>query len=131
VEGLLTAKVTDRWSIEKARQCNWLGVPTISRLLTIIGLFCRISSLLWGSFAKETYDLKEPTNRSALAIPAVMVSFSLSLTLPLSLSLSIYIHIIYTYIPTYTSIYMYVYVSLSLSLSFSLYVYMRVHILLL
>jgi len=39
-------------------------VPTINRLLTIIGLFCRISSLLWGSFATETYYFKEPTNRS-------------------------------------------------------------------
>ena len=35
-----------------------------SRLLKIIGLFCRISSLLKGSFAKETYNFKEPTNRS-------------------------------------------------------------------
>ena len=40
------------------------GVATISRLLNIIGPFCRISSLLQGSFAKETYNLKEPTNRS-------------------------------------------------------------------
>jgi len=40
------------------------GVATISRLLKNIRLFCRISALLWGSFAKETYDLKEPTNRS-------------------------------------------------------------------
>jgi len=32
----------------------------------IIGLFCRISSLLFGSFAKETYKSKEPTNRSHL-----------------------------------------------------------------
>ena len=69
--------------------------------------------------------MKEPTNRSALAIPAVMVSFSLSLTLPLSLSLSMYIHIIYTYILTYTSIYKYVYVSLSLF--FSLYVHARTY----
>ena len=37
---------------------------TISRLLKIIGLFCRISSLLQGSFATETYNFKEPTNRS-------------------------------------------------------------------
>jgi len=29
-----------------------------------MGLFCRISSLLQGSFAKETYNLKERTNRS-------------------------------------------------------------------
>ena len=26
------------------------------------GLFCRISSVLWGSFAKKTYILKEPTS---------------------------------------------------------------------
>jgi len=40
------------------------GVATCSRLLEMIGLFCRISSLLLGSFAKETYNFKEPTNRS-------------------------------------------------------------------
>jgi len=34
----------------------------MSRLLKIIGLFCRIASLLYGSFAKETYNFKEPTN---------------------------------------------------------------------
>jgi len=40
------------------------GVATISRLLKIMGLFCRISSLLYGSFANETYNFKEPTTRS-------------------------------------------------------------------
>ena len=40
------------------------GVATISRLLETIGLFCRISSVLYGSFAKETYNFKEPSNRS-------------------------------------------------------------------
>ena len=40
------------------------GVATTSRLLKTVGLFCRISSLLQGSFAKETYNFKEPTNRS-------------------------------------------------------------------
>ena len=39
------------------------GVAMISRLLQIIGLFCRVSSLLQGSFAKETYNFKEPTHR--------------------------------------------------------------------
>ena len=29
---------------------------------SIIGLFCRISSLFKGSFAKETYNFVEPTN---------------------------------------------------------------------
>ena len=52
------------------QQCFWRGclahyeVATISRLLKIIGLFCRISSLLQGSFAKETYNFKASTNRS-------------------------------------------------------------------
>jgi len=34
------------------------GVATISKLLKIIGLVRRISSLLKGSFAKETYNLR-------------------------------------------------------------------------
>jgi len=36
----------------------------MSRRLKMIGLFGRISSLLEVSFAKETYNFKEPTNRS-------------------------------------------------------------------
>ena len=40
------------------------GMAMRSRLLKIIGLFCRTQSLLQGSFAKETYNFKEPTNRS-------------------------------------------------------------------
>ena len=43
---------------------RYYGVATISRLLKITGLFCRISSLLQGSFAKETYRFKESTSRS-------------------------------------------------------------------
>jgi len=39
------------------------GVATASRLLKMIGLLCKISSLLEGFFVKETYNLKEPTNR--------------------------------------------------------------------
>jgi len=42
----------------------WYGVATISRLLKIISLFCRIWSFLCGSFTKETYNFKEPINRS-------------------------------------------------------------------
>ena len=38
--------------------CDY-GVASVSRLLKIIGLLCRIKSVLQGSFAKETYDLKE------------------------------------------------------------------------
>ena len=39
-------------------------MATVSRLLKIIGLFCRIQSLLQGSFVKETYHFKEPALRS-------------------------------------------------------------------
>jgi len=46
------------------------GVATSSRLLEMIGLVCRISSLLQGSFAKETNNFKEPTNRSHPILPA-------------------------------------------------------------
>ena len=46
--------------------CMGYGVATMSRLLENIGLFCRIWSLLQGSFAKETHNFKEPTNRSHL-----------------------------------------------------------------
>jgi len=40
------------------------GVATVSRIDTIIGLFCRILSLLLGSFAKETYNLIDAANQS-------------------------------------------------------------------
>jgi len=40
------------------------GVAAVSRLVKIMGLFCKILSLLQGSFAKEIYHFKEPTNRS-------------------------------------------------------------------
>ena len=40
------------------------GVTTVSRIDKIIGLFCRISSLLQGFFAEETYNFIDPTDRS-------------------------------------------------------------------
>ena len=52
-------KSTDRFALNIV-----YGVATISRLRRIIGLFCRTSSLLYGSFAKETCSFEEPTNRS-------------------------------------------------------------------
>ena len=50
--------------------CYW--VATISRLLRIIGLFCRIQSFSQGSCAQETYNLKEPTSRSYPIYPYTM-----------------------------------------------------------
>ena len=51
-------------------------VDTIGRLLKITGLFCRISSLLQGSFAKETYHFKEPTSRSHYIAPCVSLTWA-------------------------------------------------------
>jgi len=51
------------WHHEFIRHATY-GVATISRLLKIIGLFCKraLSKNLYS--AKETYDFQEPTNRS-------------------------------------------------------------------
>ena len=38
------------------------GVASVSRIDYITGLFCRILSLLQGSFAKETCNCVDPTN---------------------------------------------------------------------
>ena len=42
----------------------YYGVATISRLLKMIGLFCKRALLKRLHSAKETYHFKEPTNRS-------------------------------------------------------------------
>ena len=51
-----------KWSWHRR---SWgYGVATVSRIDKIIGLFCRISSLLSGSFAKETYNFIDPNIKS-------------------------------------------------------------------
>jgi len=40
------------------------GVATVSTIDKMIGLFCRIASLLQVSFAKETFNFIDPTNCS-------------------------------------------------------------------
>jgi len=40
------------------------GVARVSSIDLIVGLFCRISSHLQGSFAKEIYNFIDPTDRS-------------------------------------------------------------------
>ena len=49
---------------EEPQRSTWYGVATISRLLQIIGLFCKrdLQKRLYS--AKETYNLKDPTTRS-------------------------------------------------------------------
>jgi len=44
--------------------CIDYGVARVSRIDQITGLFCRISSLLLDSFAKETYNFIDPTDGS-------------------------------------------------------------------
>jgi len=43
---------------------NGLWVVLVGRIDKIIGLFCRISALWLGSFAKKTYKFIDPTNQS-------------------------------------------------------------------
>jgi len=40
------------------------GVATVSRIDKLRGLFCRILSLVYGSFAKETCNFVDPTTQS-------------------------------------------------------------------
>ena len=55
--------VTYEWALWMSPH-TWYRVPTISRLLKIIGLFCKRALLKRRYSAKKTYDFKEPTNRS-------------------------------------------------------------------
>jgi len=48
--------------------------PSAFTLRKTIGLFCRISSLWHGSFAKETYNVKESTKRSD-SIPWMIICY--------------------------------------------------------
>jgi len=67
----------------------------ISRLLQIIRLFCRVQSLLLGSFAKETYNLKEPTNRSHPIATAMSWIFTRKLSI--STVVIVYSYVVYVY----------------------------------
>jgi len=86
------------------------AVATVSRINTIIGLFCRQWSCLQGSFAKETYCLIDPTNRShpiwsCIHLPSTYtntkVHVSMSVSVSVSVSVFVYIYV-YIYICTWT-----------------------------
>jgi len=82
-------------------------VATISRLLKITGLFCRISSLLQGSFAKETYNFKEPTNCSHHIVPNNPTIIALQvLIMDICIHICIYMNM-YMYICTHAHTYIY------------------------
>jgi len=48
-----------------------------------MGLFCRISSLLQGSFARETYNFIDPTNQSHAIRVFLLQAFLLPIETPI------------------------------------------------
>jgi len=87
--------------------CVYYGVATSSSLLQIIGIFCRLSSLLCGSFAKETCNLKEPTTRShpiLFCFHQDSVGKALRVCTCVCVCVCVYIHIVYVSIHTYRCI---------------------------
>ena len=52
------------WGMSHVNKWCHYVVATVSRIDKIIGLFCRMASLLYVSFAKETYNFIDPTNCS-------------------------------------------------------------------
>ena len=85
--------------------CAWsvcYGVAMTSRLLKIIGFFCKRAPWKRLYPAKETCDLKEPTNRSQSIAPSAKIIHALSLThtQPPTLSLSLSLSHTHTYMHT-------------------------------
>jgi len=114
---------TSHWHSNILQRLSWCsrcyGVATISRLLKFIGLFCKISSLLKGSFAKETYNFKEPANRSHPIHTFIRDMTPSNVTgRVLPMHMCVYI-CIYTYM-LYVCVYMYIYIYV--------HVYMYTHI---
>jgi len=65
--------------------CNGLEISVAKIIIIVVQLkvsFAEHWSLLWGSFAKETWDFKEPTNRS---LPISRMSRNISPCLSMSL----------------------------------------------
>ena len=81
------------------------GVATVSRIDSIIGLFCRISSLSSGSFAKETYNFIDPTNQSH---PIYEYWILMRVSLNLSRCIIIYVYT-YAYMNTDVCLFIYKY----------------------
>jgi len=69
-----------RISIANSSLKDTYGVATISRLLKIIGLFCKRALQKRGYSAHETYTFKEPTNRShPIPVSCLMVEHPVSM----------------------------------------------------
>ena len=82
-------------------------VATVSRLLKIIGLFCKRALYKRRYSAKETYNFKESTNRShPIALLALLEQLTFGY---INIHEYIYIHV-YVYICIYLCIYMYIFI---------------------
>jgi len=85
----------------------WYGVATISRLIQLIGLFCKRA--LWKRLnsAKETYNFKEPTNRShpiTVNEAAIIAHKDLRVYINVRINVHMYVYkyvYIYMYIPVH------------------------------
>jgi len=120
------------------------GVALVSRLLKIICLFCKRALQKRGYSAKETYDFKEPTNRSHPICPAKYHGCVYShskwcssnhdvrhqyVYIYMSICVYVYIHIyIYIYICICTSaIYIYIHIYVYVYICIYVYIYIYIH----
>ena len=82
------------------------GVASTSRLLKIIGLFCKRALLKRLCSTKETYNFKEPTNRShPIGIPVQLCSIDIRLRLDYNSVLQYRSDMAYSYEHDHTCIY--------------------------
>ena len=88
----------------QTRHARDYGVATISRHLKTLGLFCKRALLKRQSSAKETYNCKEPANRSH---PIITPGNNHRYKVQMCVRVYIYIYI---YTLSHTRIYIYIYI---------------------
>ena len=107
--------------------CMVMSVASHTRLLKMIGLFCRIQSLLQGSFAKETY--KFPIYILVSAKSPCLNLCECSVFVYMCIYIYIYMCIyMYIYIFIYIFIYIYIYINLYTYMFIYIYIHIYVYI---
>jgi len=101
----------------KLQKVMGYGVATISRLLKIIGLFCKRALWKRRYSSKETYIFKESTNRSQPICKSRH-----------PICLSIYQNKTYIYIRIYTHRYIYTYIYICAYIYVCTYIYIYIHL---
>ena len=109
----ICAQIYTRTLCTRGHACAY-GVATVSRLLKIIGLSCKRALLNRRYAVKETYNFKEPTNRShpiqTSQTHACTNCIHNVCTYTQCTHRHVYTYIVYTYVYTYivyTQIYVY------------------------